>query len=128
VANHASANWSPSERRRPSPLTPGLVEALRERVPERARIFSDLETSYRIAASAPVYVSAAPPGHVADTERNRPYERRDRVRRFFATGSVSIPRSFGADWLVIDRSRFDVDLALPVLYRDGRYTLVRLSP
>jgi hypothetical protein len=34
VAVHAAANWSPSEERTASPLTPGLVAALRETVPE----------------------------------------------------------------------------------------------
>ena len=56
----------------------GSSTALREQVPERRVVFSDLETSYRIAAYAPVYVAAAPPGHVADTKENRPYERRER--------------------------------------------------
>ena len=83
IAVHAAWNWSPSEARRPSPLTPGLVEALREDVPEGDVVYSDLETSYRIAAEAPVYIAAAPPGHVADTEENRPYERRDENMRFF---------------------------------------------
>ncbi len=40
-------------------------------------VYADLESSYRIAAFAPVYVCNAPPGHVADTKKNRPYERRD---------------------------------------------------
>ena len=40
----------------------------------------------RIAAEAPVYIAAAPPGHVADTEKNRPYERRAENIRFFRTG------------------------------------------
>ena len=108
---HAAWNWSASDERRASPLTPGLVDALREQVPERAVVYSDLETSYRIAAFAPVYVAAAPPGHVADTEQNRPYERRDEARRFFATGDLSIPRRAGAGWLVVDRDRFEVDPA-----------------
>ena len=62
-------------RGRRIPLTPGLTEALRE-LPDGDVVFSDLETSYRIAAAAPVYVAAAPPSHVADTTKNRPYERR----------------------------------------------------
>src|SRR6188508_3838728 len=70
VLVHAAWNWSASGERRASPLTPGLVDALRDEVPERAVVYSDLETSYRIAAFAPVYVAAAPPGHVADTEQN----------------------------------------------------------
>jgi hypothetical protein len=126
IAVHAAWNWSPSDARRPSPLTPGLVEALREDVPERAVVYSDLETSYRIAAYAPVYVAAAPPSHVADTEENRPYERRRETIRFFETGDLSIPRDAGADWLVVDRSRYELAPSLEEVYADGRYTLYRL--
>ena len=66
-------------------LTPGLVQALRTKVPARDVVFSDLETSYRIEAYAPVYVSAAPPAHVADTKDNYPQKRRDAVIRFLNT-------------------------------------------
>ena len=86
-------------------------------------VYSDLETSYRIAAEAPVYIAAAPPGHVADTEKNRPYERRDGEQRFFRTGDVAIPRRAGADWLVVDRKRSTWSRRLDSVYRDGRYTL-----
>lgn len=127
VAAHAAEDWSPSESRRPSPLTPGLVEALRQRVPERAVVFADLETSYRVAAAAPVYVAANPPAHVADTEDNRPYERRKDVKRFLRTGDLAIPERYGYDYLVIDRLRLDINPELPVVYRDERYTLYRAS-
>ena len=126
IAVHAAGSWSPSDARRPSPLTPGLVEALREDVPEGAVVYSDLETSYRVAAYAPVYVAAAPPSHVADTEANRPYERRKATVRFFATGDLSIPRKAGAGWLVIDRSRHGLATSLEQVYADDRYTLYRL--
>jgi hypothetical protein len=108
------------------PLTPGLVEALRDRVPERAIVFSDLETSYRIAAVAPVYVAAGPPAHVADTEDNRPYARRRDVVQFLRTGRLDIPRSYGARWLVIDRERSLLRPALRVAYADDRYLLYAL--
>src|SRR5205807_4479907 len=52
-------------------LTPGLVRALHRYVPKGAVVFSDDSTAYRIAAAAPVYVNAAPPGHVADTKIGR---------------------------------------------------------
>ena len=123
VAVHAAANWSPSDARRASPLTAGLVEALRDDVPAGAVVYSDLETSYRIAAEAPVYIAAAPPSHVADTEENRPYERREENIRFFRTGDIAIPRRAGAEWLVVDRRRFDVVPQLDSIYRDSRYTL-----
>ena len=46
----ASRTGARPKRGRASPLTPGLVDALREDVPEGAVVYSDLETSYRIAA------------------------------------------------------------------------------
>jgi hypothetical protein len=123
VAVHAAASWDPSPARPPSPLTAGLVSALRDDVPKGDVVFSDPETSYRIAAEAPVYITTAPPGHVADTAKNRPYERRAESRRFFRTGDVAIVRAAGADWLVVDRKRFDVVPELDSVHRDGRYTL-----
>jgi hypothetical protein len=107
------------------PLTPGLREALGD-VPEGATVFSDLETSYRVAALAPVYVAAAPPAHVADTEDNRPYARRRDVMRFLRTGDLDIPRSYGANWLIVDRRRSFLRPALPLVYADDRYLLYRL--
>lgn len=126
VFAHGLWHWSPSPARRPSPLTPGLVAALRSAVPKGDTVFSDLESSYRIAAFAPVYVCNAPPGHVADTRKNRPYERRRQWQRFDRTGALDVPRRCGAGWIVVDRSRFGTRLKLPVAYRDGRYTLYRL--
>jgi hypothetical protein len=123
IVVHAAWNWTPSEARRPSPLTPGLVEALRDQVPEGDVVYSDLETSYRIASEVPVYIAAAPPSHVADTDENRPYFRRALNMRFFSTGDTAIPRRAGADWLVVDRRRFDVVPQLDSVYRDDRYTL-----
>ncbi len=124
---HGLSEWSPSAKRRPSPLTPGLVDALRETVPAGDIVYSDLESSYRIAAAAPVYICNAPPGHVADTKRNHPYVRRAQWRRFNRTGELGIPKRCGATWLVIDRDRFDTRPELSVAYRDGRYTLYRSS-
>ena len=109
-------------------LTPGLVHALRTTVPARDTVFSDLETSYRIEAYAPVYVSAAPPAHVADTRDNYPNERRDDVIKFLNSGSVSIPRRYHAQWIVVAKRRFDLPLKLPKVYSDQRFDLYRLSP
>ena len=108
-------------------LTPGLVHALRTTVPERDVVFSDLETSYRIEAYAPVYVSAAPPAHVADTKDNVPNERRDDVIRFLHTGSVAIPRRYHAHWVVVAKRRFDLHLPLPNVYEDSRFVLYRVT-
>jgi hypothetical protein len=125
VAFHGLRDWEKPEGPR-LPLTPGLVAALRDKVPEGAIVFSDLETSYRIGAMAPVYVAAGPPAHVADTEDNRPYERRRDVLRFFRSGRLEIPRRYGAGWLVIDRERSVLRPALPVVYADDRYLLYQL--
>jgi hypothetical protein len=109
-------------------LTPGLVHALRTQVPARDTVFSDLETSYRIEAYAPVYVSAAPPAHVADTKDNYPNERREDVIRFLQRGSLSIPRRYHAQWIVVAKRRFDLHLELPKAYQDSRFVLYRLKP
>jgi Family of unknown function (DUF6541) len=124
VAVHGMREWEKPPGPR-VPLTPGLREALGE-LPEGTVVFSDLETSYRIAALAPVYVAAAPPAHVADTEDNRPYARRRDVMRFLRTGDLAIPRKYGSNWLVIDRQRSFLRPALPLLHADERYLLYRL--
>jgi hypothetical protein len=126
IAVHGIANWDPRSESHAHRLTPGLVEALREQVPERGVVFSDLETSYRVGALAPVYVAAAPPAHVADTDENRPYERREDVNRFLISGDVAIPRRYGARHVVIDQSRFDTRPRGRVLYRDRRFALYRI--
>jgi hypothetical protein len=119
-------HWSDSAARPPSPLSAGLVDALREEVPDGDVVYSDPEASYRIAAVAPVYVCVAPPGHVADTEENRPRERVEEFRRFVATGDLGIPEACGATWLVLDRSRFDVAVAGTPVFEDDRWALHRL--
>jgi len=122
VAVHGFRHWSPGGGD-PHALSPGLLAALRDKVPKRAIVFSDLETSYRISAFAPVYVAAAPPAHVADTLANRPYARRLSVNRFFASGNRAILDRYDADWLVVDRNRFDVKSPWPLVYEDPRFAL-----
>ena len=83
--------------------------------------------SYRwLAAFAPVYIASAPPGHVADTEKNRPYERARDARRFLRNGDLSIPRSYDAEYVVLDRLRTKLELDLPVVYQDDRFVVYRL--
>ncbi|HEX6663040.1 MAG TPA: hypothetical protein VF025_05155 [Gaiellaceae bacterium] len=123
VAVHGFRRWDPPAKRDPYALTPGLVHELRTVVPERAIVFSDLETSYRISAFAPVYVAAAPPAHVADTKANRPYARRLSVNRFFGTGNEAILDRYHATWLVVDRTRFQLHPSWRLIYRDARYSL-----
>jgi hypothetical protein len=126
VAVHGFSDWSARVRHDAGALPAGLVSALRRDVPERAVVFSDLETSYRIAAAAPVYVAAAPPAHVADTTTNRPYHRRRDVLAFARTRDLAIPERYGASWIVLDRRRMPFALSLHRVYVDGRYTLYRL--
>lgn len=126
VFAHGLANWSPSPARPPSPLSAALVDTLRERVPAGATVYGDPEASYRVAAFAPLRVCVAPPGHVADTEQNRPRERVREFRRFARTGDLALPAACGAGWLLVDRSRFDLAPELDVVFRDDRWTLYRL--
>ena len=107
-------------------LSDGLVRAVRAEVPTGATVFSDPETSFRLAGFAPVYIASAPPGHVADTEENRPYERARDARRFLRTGDLSIPRGYGAEYVVLDRRRTTLELDLPVVYQDERFVVYRL--
>ena len=118
VGVHAAADWEHAGSTR-SPLP----EALVERLGERDVVLSDVETSYRLMAQAPVYVVAAPPAHVADTTDNRPYERRRTVRRFLRTGDLEIARRTHADWILIDERHFHPPLELEPAWEDGRYAL-----
>jgi hypothetical protein len=122
------ARWTPVEARPGAALTPGVVEAVRRLAPRGAIVYSDPETSYRLAAFAPVYIAVAPPGHVADTVQNRPYERARDARRFLATGDLSIPEAYGAEFLVVDHQRIRRSFDLPELYRDPRFVLYRIPP
>jgi hypothetical protein len=122
-----AGDWSASVTRDSFALTPGAVAALRELVPEQAVVFSDVDTSYRILAEAPVYVVVAPPSHVADTTRNRPYARVEQWKRFARHGDLAIPRRFGARWILLrQRLARRLRLSLPVAYRDSRFVLYRL--
>jgi hypothetical protein len=123
---HGFARWNTVASADPHALTPGLVRALRDDVPKRGVVFSDLSTSYRIAAAAPVLIVAAPPEHVADTRQNRPYERRKDVIAFYRSGDLAIPRRYGARWLVIARTEPHPTIALGPVYRDARFSLFKL--
>jgi hypothetical protein len=123
VVVHGFRDWTPAASQDSHALTPGLLHALETNAPKRAIVFSDLETSYRIEAFVPVYVAAAPPAHVADTPANRPYGRRYSVNRYFRTGDVGILDRYHADWLVVDKQRFDVRPPWPLVYEDERYAL-----
>ena len=102
------------------------MHVLRTEVPRGAVVFGDTETSFLVAAAAPVYLAAAPPPHVADTTRNRPYDRARDVHRFLRRGDLAIPRSYGARWILLDRRRTRLRLRLPKVWADSRYVLYRL--
>jgi hypothetical protein len=104
----------------PQELSPGLVAALRREVTPGDVVLADPETSYWVAAYAPVYVAVAAPSHVGDTKKNRPYERVEDWRRFAKTGAF--PGAY--DWLVVDRARTRARCKR-WLYRDARYQLCR---
>jgi hypothetical protein len=127
VAVHGFRHWSPAATDDRHALTSGLLHVLRSEVPKRAIVFSDLETSYRISAFAPVYVAAAPPAHVADTKANRPYLRRISVNNYFATADEAILDRYHADWLVVDHRRFEVNPSWMLVYSDERYSLYHRS-
>jgi len=127
VAAHGFTHLGHGKTHGEPALTPGIISALRERVPMQDIVFSDDATAYRIAAYAPVYINAAPPAHVADTKDNLPYTRRGDAARFFREkGNLSIPRRYGARWIVIDEDVHPLTLSLPRVYRDDRYALYRL--
>ena len=114
--------------RRPE-LTPGLVRRAPRDAAEGRRRLLRLETSYRIAAFAPVYVARRAAGP------RRRHAGEPAVRAAPTTSSSSsapatlaIPRRYGADWLVVDRARSRLDAStLPLrLGRRSRYVLYRL--
>ena len=92
-----------------------------------AVVYSDLEASYRLAAAAPVFVAVAPPGHVADTVENRPYERREDFRRFARSGDLAVPASTARSGSSSIPRRYDVRPSLAVAFRDERWALYRLA-
>lgn len=124
VAWHGLARLDPPRQGRQLPA--GLVRALRDDVPRGAVVFGDTETSFLVAAEAPVYLAAAPPPHVADTSRNRPYDRARDMHRFLRHGGLAIPRRYGAQWILLDRHRTRVRLHLRKIWGDARYTLYHL--
>jgi hypothetical protein len=129
VAWHGATNWEARATHNTDGLTPGLVRFLREDVPRRSVVFADLETSYRISGYVPVYVAVAPPTHVADTRANDPVKRRLDFVRYLDTGSLAIPRKYGAQWLVL-RGHEPIAAAerqgATVVYRDRRFVVLRL--
>ncbi len=119
----------------PGALTPGLIEALRTKVPVRAVVFADPEVSNRVAAAAPLYIVTAPPAYVARTERNRAFDRRaDAIGVFWRDGlsyldKASLISKSGATWLLVDKTKrvpAYAELLPRKVYEDDRYALYHL--
>jgi hypothetical protein len=117
-----------------SKLTPGIIEAVSARAAPGDVVFSDPATAYQIAAFAPVYINAAPPGNVASIPKNRERAREADARRFFAQRSITdqerraILDRYEADWIVVDRELGHPDeflRQLELVYQDGRFALYR---
>lgn len=128
VAVHGYSHWTRPDSTRLG-LPQKLVSAVREHVPKGDVVFSDPVTAYELGAFAPVYVNAAPTFHVADTPANRPTERVKDAQRFFHDGGpLSLPRRYGAEWLLVDRTRvLHEQFALPRVYSGSRYVLYRIQ-
>jgi hypothetical protein len=127
ITVHGYSHWSrPASARLGLPQK--LVAAVREHVPKGDVVFSDAATAYELGAFAPVYVNAAPSFHVADTPANHPTVRVKDAQRFFHdSGPLSLPRRYGAHWLLVDRRRVGhKEFALPRVYSGSRYVLYRL--
>jgi hypothetical protein len=97
---HGIWHWSPDPSSDPLALSPRLVHNLRTKVPKGAIVLAPVKVSYRVAASAPVYVVAAPVVHVADTKANDPYGRARAVRHWVLTNDPRVAKHYGATWAI----------------------------
>ena len=131
IAVHGFSNWTPQAKRDKHALTLGLIHFLQHDVAPRSVIFSDLGTSYRVTAYAPVYVVAVPPSHAANTRPNELAKRRRAVLWFFAHPSLEKPQAWSANWLILPRSgpvqAIERDGLRP-RYTDHRYVAFRVPP
>jgi hypothetical protein len=128
VAVYGYSHWTTFSAARP-PLPTALVSALRSKLPTGAVVFSDQQTAYELAAALPVYVNSTPPTHSSDTRANHPTRRVRDAEHFFRDGGpLSVPRRYGAGWLLVDRTRvLHKRFPLPRVYADRRYVLYRLK-
>jgi hypothetical protein len=99
VAVHGFAHWTPLNPVDKTALSPALLAQVKQ-LPKGAVVIADPNTSYEIAAAAPVYIVAAPVAHVANTKANDPATRVADVEQWLKTGDPSIPRRYGAGWAV----------------------------
>jgi hypothetical protein len=100
IVIHGLWHWSPAQKSDRFALSPRLVHNLRTKVPKGAIVIAPLQTSYRVAAAAPVYIVAAPVTHVAATTANKPYARAKDIRHWVQTNDPAIARKYGATWAI----------------------------
>jgi hypothetical protein len=129
VAVHGFSHWTPQVKHDRDALTPGLIRFLQRDVPPRSIVFSNLATSYRATAFAPIYVVAMPPTHAANTLPNELAKRRRAVLRFYTHPSLEEPQAWKAQWLVLPRSgpvqAIERDGLRPV-YQDNKFVAFRV--
>ncbi len=100
VLVHGARHWHVNAATDPLSLSPRLVHNLRTKVPKGAVVLAPVDTSYRIAAKAPVYIVAAPVSHVANTTANLPYARVRAVQHWVLTNDPRVARRYGATWAI----------------------------
>jgi hypothetical protein len=119
-----------------SELPPGIVQAVQDRTASGDVVFSDAKTAYKIAAFAPVYINAAPLGNTADTKKNRSRIRMADAQRFLESRTLTdgerhtILEQYGADWVLVDKSRPRPEEFLRRLrpvYEDAQYVLYEVG-
>jgi hypothetical protein len=125
------------EGRDPLGLSGGLVAALRANTAPGDVVLARSDTSYRVAAEAPVYVVSAPPTHATDTGTSQLRERLADTALFFTLETSNTDRralldKYGVSWLVLDRHRNSpavlgrVSAGLERVYEDDRFLLLRV--
>lgn len=109
-----------------------VVGAVRENVGRDEVLLATMRIAYRLAAHAPVYVTAVPLGHGGDTVVNRHPARREDVATFFSEDvtvaeAADIIRRWDVDWIMIHKNRPYpeelIELFEPV-FQSGPFTLV----
>jgi hypothetical protein len=97
---HGMWHWTPGQKSDSLALSARLIHNLRTKVPKGAIVIAPLETSYRVAALAPVYIVGAPVTHVAATTANKPYVRARDIQHWVLTNDPAIPKKYGATWAI----------------------------
>jgi hypothetical protein len=113
-----------------------IVAAVRANIAPGDVVFSNPKTAYEIAASAPVYINASTPDHVAGVPGNTPRRRSSAARQFFADRSLSdaerraILARYHADWVLVDKRRpspAEFLQRLRLVYEGRRYELYEVA-